>query len=96
MAAFACQARSRGRRAVPTVQFLRDGDPWQDITDYFCARRRGKALCVISYIGPNGPHHLPLREGDVLVCNASDQAISSGATSPSRARSIALSIALST
>lgn len=58
------------------------GDPWPSITASLSKAGRGPAECAIAYVGTAGPHHLPLRDDDLLVCNASDDALRGHATSP--------------
>lgn len=43
---------------------------------------RGKKYAAIAFLGRDAPELLALGDGDLLVCNAGDAAIRSGATSP--------------
>lgn len=45
------------------------------------AKKSQQIFAAIAYIGADAPKLMPLRRGDVLVCNASDAAIKQGATS---------------
>lgn len=56
-------------------------DPWADITRQLERSPRPAVLAAIAYVGRAAPAVLPLREGDILVCNASDAALADGATS---------------
>lgn len=55
--------------------------PWQAITKDVARKRRGPIVAAISYVGVDGPEVLPLRDGDFLVCDASERAIKQGVTS---------------
>ncbi len=40
-----------------------------------------QVVAAVAYVGTDGPRILPLKKGDILVCNASDLAIKQGSTS---------------
>lgn len=63
------------------MKFLGDQEPWSDITKTL-ENDRSRVFCAIGYIGINAWQHLPLKEGDLLVCDASYAAIKSGACNP--------------
>lgn len=65
---------------VETTRFL-GTDPWKDITKHVEKRNREPLICAIAYIGAQATSHLPLRDGDELVCNASVNALRAHATS---------------
>jgi hypothetical protein len=56
-------------------------DPWAEITRQLERPSRPAVLAAVAYIGRTAPTVLPLRHGDVLVCNASEAARADGATS---------------
>lgn len=68
-----------------TVEFLAP-NPWQSITPAV-SRRKGRVTAAIAYVGDAAGEHLPLKRGDVLVCNCSADAIAARATSPDVLRS---------
>ena len=45
------------------------------------AKKSQQIFAAIAYIGIDAPKIMPLRRGDVLVCNSSDEAIKQGSTS---------------
>ena len=55
--------------------------PWVAITKDVARKRRGPIVAAISYVGVNAPEVLPLRDGDFLICDASERAIKQGVTS---------------
>ena len=55
--------------------------PWQAITKDVARKRRGPIVAAVSYVGVNALEVLPLRDGDFLVCDASERAIKQGVTS---------------
>ena len=55
--------------------------PWAAITKDVARKRRGPVVAAISYVGVKAPEVLPLREGDFLICDASERAIKQGVTS---------------
>jgi hypothetical protein len=57
-----------------------DGQPWLRFTDV--CRGPGPRHIAIAYIGTDAPALMPLKRGDVLVCNAGREALLSHATSP--------------
>jgi hypothetical protein len=56
------------------------GNVWQYLTG--ACRTPGRRRAAISYVGVDAPTLLPLRRGDVLIVNASDNALGNHATSP--------------
>lgn len=56
------------------------GAVWDAVTA--ACRTRGPRVAAIAYLGPDAPRLLPLKKGDLLYCNASDQALLTRATSP--------------
>ena len=63
------------------MKFLGDQEPWPDITKTL-KNDNSRALCAIGYVGINAWKYLPLKEGDLLVCDASPTAIKRGLTNP--------------
>lgn len=61
------------------VEFV-SGDVWPAITK--AARTGGPRSAAIAYVGANAPELLPLKAGDVLVCDASDPVLLGHGTSP--------------
>lgn len=55
--------------------------PWGAITKDVARKRRGPIVAAISYVGVNAPEVLLLRDGDFLICDASERAIKQGVTS---------------
>ena len=55
--------------------------PWQAITKDVARKRRGPIVAAVSYVGVNALEVLPLRDGDFLICDASERAIKQGVTS---------------
>jgi hypothetical protein len=55
--------------------------PWAAITKDVARKRRGPIVAAISYVGVSASEVLPLRNGDFLVCDASERAIKQGVTS---------------
>ena len=55
--------------------------PWTAITKDVARKRRGPVVAAISYVGVRASEVLPLREGDFLICDASERAIKQGVTS---------------
>lgn len=56
------------------------GAVWPEITK--ACRTKGPRLAAIAYVGVHAPDLLPLRRGDVLVCDASDGVLLGRGTSP--------------
>lgn len=54
--------------------------PWKVLTPKVSASR-GKVIAAVAYVGADAPAVLPLKKGDVLICDASPPTIASGATS---------------
>lgn len=55
--------------------------PWTHITAELARTGRKRALAVVGYVGKDAPTIMPLHDGDVLVCDASEAAIRQGLTS---------------
>jgi hypothetical protein len=63
------------------VGFPHPGGPWPAIRrDLERPNRRG-VVAVVAYVGSDAPTVMPLRSGDVLVCDASDTAVKGRMTS---------------
>lgn len=60
------------------------GDIWKQVTPY--AREAKRRLVAVAYVTTDG--HIGFRRNDVLVCDASDRAISAGETSASLLQSL--------
>lgn len=60
--------------------------PWSRITQDVKRKGRSPIVAAIAYIGSDAKDVLPLREGDFLICDASQRAIKQGVTN---ARSLA-------
>lgn len=58
-----------------------DREPWPAIRAAVDAAA-GRVVAAVGYIGQDAHHWLPLKPGDVLVCDASDRAVKNGATNP--------------
>jgi hypothetical protein len=58
-----------------------DREPWPAIRAAV-GTAEGRVVAAIGYIGQDAHHWLPLKSGDVLVCDASDRAVRNGATNP--------------
>ena len=63
------------------MKFLGDQEAWPDITKTL-KNDKSRAACAIGYVGINAWRYLPLKEGDLLVCDASPTAIRRGLTNP--------------
>jgi hypothetical protein len=57
-----------------------NGDPWPRITQRVRGSK-GKVVAAVAYLGQDAPQILPLKKGDLLVCDASRSAIAQGSTS---------------
>jgi hypothetical protein len=55
--------------------------PWRSITTDIARKRRDPIVAAIGYVGSNAMSVLPLRDGDFLICDASERAIRQGVTS---------------
>lgn len=55
--------------------------PWRSITADIARKRRDPIVAAIGYVGSNAMSVLPLRDGDFLICDASERAIKQGVTS---------------
>jgi hypothetical protein len=62
------------------TKFHSDKSVWDVITTSVKHSQR-KVVAAVAYIGDDAPQILPLKQGDTLVCNASDASIKSGSTS---------------
>lgn len=63
------------------VEFLSGAAVLQGVAE-LAATRQGQFAAAVAYVGRNAPEILPLRAGDVIVVNGSDNAVASGATDP--------------
>jgi len=63
------------------VVFLGGHEAWDRITDRVAAAKKSPVLAAVAFIGVDAPAILPLKCGDVLVCDAEISRIKSGATS---------------
>jgi hypothetical protein len=61
------------------IEFV-SGDVWPAITK--ACRTRGPRSAAIAYLGGRAPELLPLKAGDVLVCDAGDSVLLGHGTSP--------------
>lgn len=61
--------------------------PWPEIRKDLERPNRRPAIAVVAFIGSDAPLVMPLRSGDVLVCDASPLAIKRGLTNVSALRS---------
>ena len=55
--------------------------PWKQITAELARQGRRPAKAIVGYVGNDAPSMMPLRDGDVLVCDASELSIRQGLTS---------------
>ena len=62
------------------MKLLTYQEVWPDITSALRVVGRNRALCAISYIGETAGQYLPLKRGDILICDAEVATIKSGAT----------------
>lgn len=60
-------------------------DAWTAITPAVQSAS-GRVVAAVGYVGANGHAHLPLKRGDLLICDASEPAVRSGATNPAGLR----------
>ena len=60
--------------------FVGGSEPWGRITGRVAATK-GRVLAAIAFVGADAPTLLPLKEGDVLVCDASRRTVRAGSTS---------------
>lgn len=58
------------------------GRVWPALTKAAASARRGPAYVAVAFLGRDAIKRLPLRKGDVLVVNASDEALKTGQTDP--------------
>jgi len=63
------------------MKFLVAREPWINITEAMNSSN-SKFHCAVSYIGIKAPSILPLQAGDILVCDATEGTVASGATNP--------------
>lgn len=63
-----------------TLEF-HGGSVWGEITE-LVAGSTGQIQAAIAYVGKEAPRLLPLKTGDVLIVNASERSLRSGATNP--------------
>ena len=64
------------------IRFHGDTSVWPIIKEQIKKTRKSQQIfAAIAYVGLDATKIMPLRRGDVLVCNASDAAIKQGSTS---------------
>jgi hypothetical protein len=68
-------------RSGQSIQVYVDRAPWPAIRAAVSSAG-GRVVAAVGYIGQDAHHWLPLKAGDVLVCDASDRAVRNGATNP--------------
>jgi hypothetical protein len=61
--------------------FPRPGGPWPAIRRDLDRHSRRPVIAVVAYVGTEAPAVMPLREGDWLICDASDAAVKGRLTS---------------
>jgi hypothetical protein len=62
------------------TRFFGDAKPWVRITKRV-KETKGRVVAAIAYVAKDAPDLLPLKEGDILVCDAEDASIKAGRTS---------------
>ncbi len=62
------------------TKFFGDAKPWIRITKRV-DETKGRVVAAIAYVAIDAPDLLPLKEGDILVCDAEDASIKAGRTS---------------
>jgi hypothetical protein len=62
------------------TRFFGDAKPWVRITKRV-EETKGRVVAAIAYVAKDAPDLLPLKEGDILVCDAEDASIKAGRTS---------------
>jgi hypothetical protein len=62
------------------TKFFGDAKPWIRITKRV-HETKGRVVAAIAYVAIDAPDLLPLKEGDILVCDAEDASIKAGRTS---------------
>lgn len=62
------------------TRFFGDAKPWVRITKRV-EETKGRVVAAIAYVAKDAPDLLPLKEGDILVCDAEDASIKVGRTS---------------
>ena len=62
------------------TRFFGDAKPWVQITKRV-EETKGRVVAAIAYVAKDAPDLLPLKEGDILVCDAEDASIKAGRTS---------------
>ena len=62
------------------TKFFGDAKPWIRITKRV-HKTKGRVVAAIAYVAKDAPDLLPLKEGDILVCDAEDASIKAGRTS---------------
>jgi hypothetical protein len=55
--------------------------PWGKIKPDVARKRRGPVIAAVAYVGVKAHEVMPLRKGDMLICDASTRAIKQGVTS---------------
>ena len=62
------------------TKFFGDAKPWVRITKRV-KETKGRVVAAIAYVARDAPDLLPLKKGDILVCDAEDASIKAGRTS---------------
>ncbi len=62
------------------TRFFGDAKPWVRITKRV-KETKGRVVAAIAYVARDAPNLLPLKKGDILVCDAEDASIKAGRTS---------------
>jgi len=62
------------------TRFFGDAKPWVRITKRV-EETKGRVVAAIAYVAIDAPDLLPLKKGDILVCDAEDASIKAGRTS---------------
>lgn len=64
------------------MKFLSNKQPGLDMRAALKIKGRLPVMCAISYIGANATEYLPLKRGDILVCDAEIFTVKQGSTVP--------------
>ena len=64
------------------MKFLSNKQPGLDMREALKIKGRLPVMCAISYIGANATEYLPLKRGDILVCDAEVFTVKQGSTVP--------------
>jgi len=66
---------------LDTVSYSDRRSVWDEIGPAV-RKSKGRVVAAVAYIGKSGDEILPLKKGDVLVCDASERSVKSGSTDP--------------